>query len=367
MNIGIIDADIIGRKKHRFPNLVSMKLSSWHKSHNDNVKLLTSYNNINEYDKVYISKVFTNTKVPSDIINLSNVEYGGTGFFYDRATPLPNEVEHIMPDYHLYDDWINDMIQHGVSLSQFDAYQNYSIGFLTRGCFRQCEFCVNKNYKSCNKHSSIKEFYDPSRKKICFLDDNFFACKDWREIIQEVKQINKPFVFKQGLDERLLTEEKIKEMLSWKYVGRYIFAFDNINDYHLIETKLKLMQQYTNKPCTFYVLCGYDRDGKYDIKFWQQDIIDLFRRIELLGKYGHYPYIMRHANYINSPYIGTYKNIATWCNMPNLFSKFSYKDVILAMDARTKAKSSYLKYYEKMLEIPNVNEYVNQIMYNIKT
>ena len=39
MNIGIIDADIIGRKKHRFPNLASMKLSSWHKSHNDNVKL----------------------------------------------------------------------------------------------------------------------------------------------------------------------------------------------------------------------------------------------------------------------------------------------------------------------------------------
>ena len=73
MNIGIIDADIIGRKKHRFPNLASMKLSSWHKSHNDNVKLLTSYDNINAYDKVYISKVFTDTKVPNDIINLSNI------------------------------------------------------------------------------------------------------------------------------------------------------------------------------------------------------------------------------------------------------------------------------------------------------
>ena len=31
MKIAIIDADLIGRKKHRFPNLASMKISGWHK------------------------------------------------------------------------------------------------------------------------------------------------------------------------------------------------------------------------------------------------------------------------------------------------------------------------------------------------
>ena len=31
MNIAIIDADLIGRAKHRFPNLVCMKLSSYFK------------------------------------------------------------------------------------------------------------------------------------------------------------------------------------------------------------------------------------------------------------------------------------------------------------------------------------------------
>ena len=30
--VGIIDADLIGRTKHRFPNLVCMKLSAWHKN-----------------------------------------------------------------------------------------------------------------------------------------------------------------------------------------------------------------------------------------------------------------------------------------------------------------------------------------------
>lgn len=32
MKVGIIDADLIGRTKHRFPNLVCMKLSAWHKN-----------------------------------------------------------------------------------------------------------------------------------------------------------------------------------------------------------------------------------------------------------------------------------------------------------------------------------------------
>ena len=31
MEIAIIDADLIGRKKHRFPNLACMKLSGYHK------------------------------------------------------------------------------------------------------------------------------------------------------------------------------------------------------------------------------------------------------------------------------------------------------------------------------------------------
>lgn len=113
MKIGIIDADIIGKKKHRFPNLASMKLSSYHKSNGDNVTLLTSYNNIENYDLVYVSKVFTDTPVDERTLSLPNVKYGGTGFFYDRAEPLPYEIEHTMPDYNLYDEWINKMVEGG--------------------------------------------------------------------------------------------------------------------------------------------------------------------------------------------------------------------------------------------------------------
>lgn len=64
MRIGIIDADLIGRKKHRFPNLACMKISSFHKSKGDDVTLLTTYEDVEQYDKVYISKVFTDTNTP---------------------------------------------------------------------------------------------------------------------------------------------------------------------------------------------------------------------------------------------------------------------------------------------------------------
>ena len=59
MKIAIIDADLLGRTKHRFPNLVCEKLSAYWKEHGAEVELKLDYENLDKYDKVYISKVFT--------------------------------------------------------------------------------------------------------------------------------------------------------------------------------------------------------------------------------------------------------------------------------------------------------------------
>ena len=147
MKIAIIDADLIGRKKHRFPNLACMKLSGYYKGRRDDVALKTNYEGLDKFDRVYLSKVFTDTEMPEGILEKGNVSYGGTGFFYDKAPKLPNEIEHHMPDYHLYDEWVNEQIESGKKRVDFKYYLDYSIGYTTRGCFRQCEFCVNRNYK----------------------------------------------------------------------------------------------------------------------------------------------------------------------------------------------------------------------------
>ncbi len=119
MKIAIIDADLIGRDKHRFPNLVCMKLSGYYKELGAKVELKTNYEDLVAYDKVFISKVFTDTPIDGEILQFPNVEYGGTGFFYDKAPKLPNEIEHHMPDYHLYDDWVNKQINSGKKRNGF--------------------------------------------------------------------------------------------------------------------------------------------------------------------------------------------------------------------------------------------------------
>jgi len=84
LNIGIIDADLLCDKNHRFPNLALMKISAYHKyRRSDKVTLLMNYDDIDKYDRVYISKVFDYTIIPIDLIKYEHVYYGGTGFWYD--------------------------------------------------------------------------------------------------------------------------------------------------------------------------------------------------------------------------------------------------------------------------------------------
>lgn len=367
INIGIVDADLIGKKNHRFPNLACMKISSHEKSLGNNVEIVTDYGQINAYDRVYISKVFTDTCVPEDVLHLPNVCYGGTGFFYDKATPLPDGIEHSMPDYHLYDIWVNEQIANGTKATQLKYYTDYSIGFLTRGCFRQCEFCVNKNYRKVSVHSPLKEFWDASRPKICLLDDNFFGCHEWKRMLTELKETNVPFQFKQGLDERLLTDERCEMLFSSKYDGDFIFAFDNVADYDLIEQKLKLIRVHTHKTPKFYVLCGFDRNDHWDKSFWEQDLWDLWIRIELLMRYGCLPYIMRYNRYVESPYAGIYVTMARWCNQPSFFKKMSLREFVLANNVGKKTVSASMRYLCKVeQEVPELAQTYFDIKYTDK-
>ena len=231
MKIAIIDADLIGRKRHRFPNLACEKISGYYKDQGDQVELRLNYDNFDEYDQVFVSKVFTDTPVPEWLENNKKVKIGGTGFYFDKAPDLPDEIEHHMPDYNLYDAWIESEVirakaeaekcgeefNKSAFMLQFKEYTDYSIGFLTRGCWRKCKFCVNQKYDRVFAHSPLEEFIDPSRRKICLLDDNFLGYPQWKTALQQLIDTGRPFKFKQGLDERLLTDEKCEMLFSVKF------------------------------------------------------------------------------------------------------------------------------------------------------
>lgn len=212
--IGIIDADLMTRKKHRFPNLASMKLSGYYKERGHETRLVLSYDeDLERYEKIFVSKVFTDTELLDHILAASNVEYGGTGFYYDKAPQLLAEIEHSRPDYQLYDEFVGRLRAAGAKSSETKHYTDYSIGFLTRKCFRGCGFCVNRNYRGVEPASPLREFLDLDRKKICLLDDNFLGYRNWEALLDELMQTGKPFKFVQGLDERLLTPQKSEKAI----------------------------------------------------------------------------------------------------------------------------------------------------------
>lgn len=298
------------------------------------------------FDKIIISKVFEDTPVPIGIRSLEICEYGGTGFFYADAPDLPYEIEHHIPDYHLYDEWVNSMIESGWDRKEFEYYTDYSIGFTTRGCFRKCSFCVNKKYNKVILHSPIEEFLDKTRKYICLLDDNVLGFGLWESVIDSLIATNKPFQFKQGMDIRIMTDKKAEKLSKVKYQGDFIFAFDHIGDKELIEENLTLWRKYCKgKSTKLYVLCAYDEQEKYDEEFWLQDIINTFERIFILAKYDCKPYIMRFKEYENSPYRGIYINLASWGNQPSLLKKMSFRQFSIERGMKEQVYKQYKNNY----------------------
>lgn len=342
MKIGIIDADLLDNGT-RHPNLALMKISGFNKELGHDVILLTSYSELDLYDKVYISRVFSFTNVPDGITTLPNVVIGGTGFFEDGGENLPDEIEHHMPDYDLYKDYVNTEMEKGRKRNAVADYLDYSIGFTTRGCFRKCSFCVNKKYDRAFVHSPVKEFYDASRPYIYLWDDNFLSHGSWEEILNTLEATGKPFQFRQGLDMRLMTDKKAKRLASTRYHGDFIFAFDHLEERDLIEEKLKLWRRYCSKTTKLYVICAYDSQDEKDIR-------DVFERIKILMKYGCLPYVMRYQSYKDSPWRTLYVQIARWCNQPQFFKKKSFRQFCQANQDYHKNKETTCSAYQSMID-----------------
>ena len=402
LSIGMVDADLLdGGTRH--PNLAQMKMSKYCKNRGHNVRMVykkEDLSDLNRFDLLLISKVFSFSKLPQSIqkmlpseslflrnYNLSvknKVEYleynseenvtiliGGTGFFEDSGNPLDDEIEHIMPDYDLYTEYVNEMISQGRSRTYYDDYLNYSIGFTTRGCFRKCEFCVNKKYDKAFKHSPVEEFYDPSRPMIYLWDDNFFAYfEGWDEILDELIKTERPFQFRQGLDIRLIKDKQAEKLSHCKYHGDFIFAFDHPepDQQELVKSKLTLWRKYCNKTTKLYVLCAFDPqnkwDGKSDITPLEiKDIEGIFQRIHILMYFGCLPYIMRYEFYKKSQFRGLYTQIARWCNQPQFFKKMSFKEFCYANQHYakdpTKTCAALSAYISFITEYPNFEKYFN--------
>lgn len=256
MKIGLIDVD-----SHNFPNLALMKISAWHKQQVDQVEWFFP---MSHYDKVYMAKVFDFTPDFETVINADEVIYGGTG--YDLQNKLPDEIEHIYPDYSLY------------------GIKNTAYGYLTRGCPRGCGFCIvgKKEGLKSYKVADISEFWRGQR-EIKLLDPNLLACKDNIELLQQLIDSGAWIDFTQGLDIRLMTDEATEKIKQLK-IKMIHFAWDYMKYSDLIIKNLKQFKEATNidmRKARVYVLTNYDTTHEEDLY-----------RIYKLKELGYDPYIM---------------------------------------------------------------------------
>lgn len=270
MKVALIDVD-----GHNFPSLPLMKLSAWHKQDDDTVEWydpLTAWKD--QPDLVYMSKVFTFTPDYPHPVSGRTIVKGGTGYHYpDGGLPLPLGVEHIYPDYSLYPDLCRDT-----------AY-----GFLTRGCPRGCDFCIveKKEGKCSTKVADLSEFWN-GQKNIVLLDPNMFACREWKDLSQQLIDSGAWVDFSQGCDIRLMDEEKAEYIRRMK-IKQIHFAWDRYEDREKIITKFKMFQELTGWgrwKMTVYVLCGFNTTLEQDLE-----------RIYTLRDLGYSPYVMIYEKY----------------------------------------------------------------------
>ena len=127
MKVGLIQID------GKLPNLALMKLARFHKNKGDNITILDL--STHKFDRLYGSKIFM----------------GGSG--YDIKSILPEGIEAQIPDYKSFKT-------------------DYSIGFTTRGCIRDCGFCIIKE-----KEGEFRDvdFSWIKHSKVLLLDNNFLA------------------------------------------------------------------------------------------------------------------------------------------------------------------------------------------------
>lgn len=302
MRIGLIDVD-----GHNFPNIPLMKLSAWHKARGDTVEwyepLIHGFPNP-PLDKVYMSKVFSFSPDYEYFVNAKEVVKGGSGYcislengkeVFDKSKDkeLPYEIEHIYPDYSIY----------GITDTAY--------GFLTRGCPRGCDFChVKVKEGLCSrKVADLSEFWN-GQKNIVLCDPNILACKDWKSLLQQLVDSKAWIDINQGLDIRLMTEEKA-ELIKQMKIKELHFAWDRYEDKDIIVPKFKMFKEITQidiRKLIVFVLCNFDTTIEQDLE-----------RIYTLRDLGYWAYVMLYDKE-HIPKNSKLRKMARWVNMRSVFT-----------------------------------------------
>lgn len=254
MKVGLHDAEKEHLKKLKtFPNYALMKISAWHKAAGDAVEW---WNPLYQYDRVYSSKVFDFT--PDDPYLPEDAIRGGTGY---RDIPmdkeLPTEIDNMFPDYSIYPEC------------------DYAIGYLTRGCIRDCRWCiVPKKEGDIRAYRHWRDIVRTDTDKLVLMDNNILACNHGVEELISLIGSGYRIDINQGMDARLV-DNTIADILSRLRWIRFIrFSCDQKSQIEPIRHTIELLGKYGVKPYRIFIYL-----------LVTPDIQDAVERVEALKSY----------------------------------------------------------------------------------
>lgn len=316
MKIGLIDID------SKVPNLALMKLSAYFKQLGHTVELASPLF-ADQFDEIFASKVFTYTEMP---ILPKKTMIGGSG--HSLTTFLDEDTEHCMPDYKLY------------------PKIGYSLGFTTRGCSRKCPFCiVPKKEGKIVANADIYEFWNSDFKNIILLDNNVFALSEqFERIAEQLLKENLKVDFNQGLDIRLLDDDKARILKKLKPLKQWRFAFDSIKQEKIFRqgAEILIKNKISKSLICIYVLAGFD-----------EDLETTLQRVRIIyEEYGFDPFVMIYQDFsevksearefrhlkkwgrnfkelktvLNVPSWKKFNNLARWVNKKEIFKSVKWED-----------------------------------------
>jgi len=285
MKILLVDID------SKIPNLAFCKIEKYYLDKGHEVyRYLPGINK--EADKIYVSCVFSWNKEKCDEWLNQGAEVGGSGF--DLHKTLPLEIEEVEP--------------------------KINIGFTTRGCIRNCYFCiVPRKEGKIRVVGDIYNIWDGRSKELVLLDNNILALPEhFIKITQQLIKEGLRVDFNQGLDHRLLTPEICKLLLKLKHKNNQIkFAFDDLRYKPSVLRALKVLRAAGLK----------DWGSRWLVYVGKQDTFEnVYERLSLLRKHKQMAFVMRDREIYNKK---EFIMLAAWANnCVGGFKRYSLQELI---------------------------------------
>ena len=284
MRIALIDT---AKKPTCYP-VALLKIGAWRQSLGDECELFT--NRLpKEADEIWLTTCFT-FDIPHalGIVNEAKkrapvVKVGGVA-----ATLLPEYFEGV--DVHL--GLIPEAELFSPDYSLLPEPPEYSITHTSRGCIRKCKFCMVSSLEPSFHNRDWLDDLAPGAKQIRFYDNNWLV-KSVDDLAHDVDLIRKlveagnitSVDFNQGLDCRLLTEEKA-DLLKGVPIRPVRFSFDGMQEDGHYQRAVRMLAERGHRSFFTYALYNF-KDTPQDLYYRLRESARLMEELDI--RVGSFP------------------------------------------------------------------------------